>query len=344
MSYYKLGMKMALVSTAVVASVISLGGGVSLAAHVKPHVSTGRAHHILPTSAQLTAVVTPNGVETSYCFQWGLTSAYGAQTPTAPAGAGTAKLQVGQAIGGLQPGATYHFRAIAIYGAGLTVLGRDRTFVAKGNALKFEIPKIPQVTVGTPFTLGGTLAGLGGANHAVVLQATPYPYTEAFTTIAAPGLTNSAGRFSFRVANLATSTAFRVITLDPRPVYSPMVTVHAAVNVVLRVRSTGHIGRVRVYGTVTPATVGSPILLQLRKAKRPSSRPGASEATTRFATQFAGVVKKGGHSFSRFSMVVDVRHTGRYRVYVKLPTGALVSGASSTVILHAAPGSTRKKR
>jgi hypothetical protein len=307
-------------------------------------VFTGGAHHVLPTSAQLTAVIKPNGTATSYYFQWGPTTAYGSQTPTVSVGAGTAKVPVGQTISRLAEGGTYHFRVVGVYSGALLALGADHSFVTKGTPLKFEIPKIPAVTVGTPFALSGALTGLGGANHAVVLQASPYPYQQAFATIAASGLTNAAGRFSFRVASISTTTAFRVITLDPRPVYSSIVTVHAAVRVMLHVRSSGQTGLARVYGTVTPAAVGAPVLIQLRKAIPPTSKPSESEATTHFVTQFTTVVKKGGRSFSRFSMVISPRHTGRYRAYVRLHTGALVSGASSTVVLHAAPGSKRKKK
>jgi len=305
--------------------------------HPLPHVSTGGARYVLATSAQLTAVINPNGQETSYFFEWGPTTAYGSRTPTEGVGGGTAKVKVGKAISGLQSGVTYHFRVVALYGVGGVVNGRDHAFAAKGSALTFELPKIPQVVVGTPFVLSGTLRGLGGARHPVVLQASPYPYREAFTTIGAPGLTDAAGRFSFRVANLSTSTAFRVITLDTRPIYSPVVTVHAAVHVTLSVRSSGHTGLVRLYGTVSPAEVGAQVLFQLRKPIKPG-KPTPSEATTRFVSQFTTIVKKGGRAFSRFSIVVNVLHTGRYRAFVKLhPGGALASSASQTVVLHAGP-------
>jgi hypothetical protein len=348
MSITRIARRIVLISALLATSATALADGASLAAvkQLRPRVSTGGAQHVLLTSAQLTALITPNGTATSYYFQWGPTTAYGSQTPTVSVGAGTTRVKVGQAISRLAQGATYHFRVVAVYSGSLLVLGRDRSFVTKGSALKFEVPKIPNITVGTPFVLSGGLTGLGAANHAVVLQASPYPYEQAFTTIAAPGLTNATGRFSFRVANLATSTAFRVVTLDPRPLYSSIVTVHAAVRVTLHVRSSGHTGLVRLYGTVTPAAVGAPLLIQLRKAirPRPTSKPRESEATTHFVTQFATVVKKGGRSFSRFSMVISVRHTGRYRAYVKLSTGALVSGASATVLLHAAPGSGGKPK
>jgi hypothetical protein len=53
-------------------------------------------------------------------------------------------------------------------------------------------------------------------------------------------------------------------------------------------------------------------------------------------TQFSTVVKRGTRTTSRFSAIVKVRRTGRYRAYVKLPAGRLFSGYSiQTVVLHA---------
>lgn len=338
MRTYEIGRRIVLIASILAAGVLALAVA-SQAASVtpkpkKPHVSTGGARHVLGTSAQLTGTIEPNGQETSYYFQWGPTIAYGSQTPTQSAGNGTAKVKVGPPISGLQPGTAYHYRLVALYGAGQVIYGHDRTFTAKGAALKFEITKIPQVVVGVPFILSGALRGQGSPGHQIVLQASPFPYTQAFTTIGLPGRTDATGRFSFRVANLSTSTAFRVITLDARALYSPVITVHAALHVTLSVRSSGHAGLVRLYGTVTPAAVGAPLLIQLRKPIKPG-KPTKSEATTRFASQFSTVVKKGGRTFSRFSIVVKVLHTGRYRAFVKLRSGGpLVSGASQTVVLH----------
>lgn len=311
-----------------------------------PRASTGGALHILGTSAQLTAVIDPNGVGTSYYFQYGPTAAYGSQTPTVSVGSGTTDVDVGQAVSKLQPGATYHFRVVAVTSTGVVVSGQDRTFTTAVIPLEFEIEKIPPVVVGTPFTLSGTLAGTGSAKEQVVLQASPYPYLEAFTNIGAPAVTSAAGRFSFHVASIASSTQFRVITLTARPVYSPMVTVRAAVHVTLHVSSSGRKGLVRLYGTVTPAEVGAQVSFQLRKVVRPTPSEASAEepeVTTRFVRQFGTVAKKDGPTFSRFSLVVTVLKSGTYRAFVKVrPGGALVSGYSQTVVLHAAPATAKK--
>jgi hypothetical protein len=311
----------------------------------KPRVITSGATHVLTTSALLNAVVNPDGTATSYFFQYGPTTAYGLHTPTVSVGSGSTKLKVGQPVAGLQQGVVYHYRAVAVYNVNQTVLGRDLSFTPKQTPLAFEIAKNLQEVAGLPFILTGSLTGFGSAHHQVVLQASPHPYLSAFTSIGLPGITDAFGRFAFRVANLSTSTEFRVVTVDLRPVYSPVMTVHAAVRVTLRVRSSGHPGFVRLFGTVTPAVSHAVVQFQVQKVVRARGSE-ESETTRRYVNQFTTVVKKGNASFSRFSLVVTVRHSGRYRASVKLPAGGpLVSGVSSqTVVLHAAPGKPKRKK
>ena len=123
-----------------------------------------------------------------------------------------------------------------------------------------------------------------------------------------------------------------MVTLDARPVYSSTTTVHAAVKVTFHVKTSGTPGFVRLYGTVTPAAVGAHVYFQLLKA----TRPGKNEATTKYSSQFSTVAKKGGLTFSRYSIVSKIIHGGTYRVFVKLKPGKLVSSYSSTVVLRAA--------
>jgi hypothetical protein len=313
-------------------------------AETVPRVSTAGASHVLTSSALLNASIDPRGVSTSYYFQYGPTIPYASQTPTVSVGAGTARVKVGQAVAGLLPGVAYHYRAVAVYGQNKLVFGRDVTFTPKPIPLVFKLDKSPPAVVGTPFIVSGTLTGFASAHHAVVLQASPYPYLDPFTTIGATGLTDAAGRFAFRVANLSKSTQFRVSTLDLRPVYSRVTKVSAAVRVTLKVRSSGHQGLVRLFGTVTPAAVGAKVEFQLEKKARPRSSE-ESETATRFVSQFTTVVKKFTRTSSRFSLVVSVRRGGRYRAFVKIPAGPFVSGSSAqTVVLHAAPRSTQKRK
>jgi hypothetical protein len=230
------------------------------------------------------------------------------------------------------PGGTYHFKLFAVNALG-TAEGRDHVFKTHGTPLTFEVPKAATDVFGTPLILTGQLKGQSAAFHRIALQASPFPYLEPFASIGVPGTTNALGRFSFRIANLLASTQLRLTTLDPLPVYSHLITVNVAVRVSLHARASH--GLVRLYGTIAPAAPkGSKVYIQVRKA----IRPGRTEATTRWSGQFKTIPRKNGGNSSRFSVVGKVRHTGRYRAFVRVPAGAIVSGTSSTVLLHAAPG------
>jgi hypothetical protein len=218
---------------------------------------------------------------------------------------------------------------------------REHTFKTKGKstALAFSLERSANDVFGFPFVLSGALVGLGNANHRIALQASPFPYLESFTQIGVPGSTNGAGRFSFRVANLSTTTQFRVVTFDALPLYSPVMTVNLQVNVSLHVRSSGQPGLVRLYGTITPAVHGARVLLQVQKAVR----PGRSGVSIKYTTQFSTDTHKGAGNSSRFSIVEKLKHGGRYRAFVKLPKGPLASAPSRTsIVLHAAPSAKRK--
>jgi hypothetical protein len=309
---------------------------------VAPKPTTGAATFVRATSATLVGTVDPGGAATSYFFQYGPTIAYGKQTTPGQLPAGTARVKVGQAVSGLLVG--YHYRLVATNSVA-TVPGKDRTFAVQTTTGKarFTLAKSSAPTVyGETFVLSGTLSGAGNANRALVLQASPYPFLEAFATVGLLAHTDAAGRFSFHVAKMTKTTQFRVSTLDPRPIYSPITTQQVAVKVTLKVRSSGHRGLVRLYGTVTPAKPGARLDLQLFKQVRPGNSPKAEEKTSRFATQFGTHVKRGTATVSRFSLIVKVLHGGSYRAYVNLAKkGTVVSGASLSVLLHAAPGSSK---
>src|SRR5262249_40638068 len=65
---------------------------------------------------------------TTYHFEYGTNASYGAITPESAAiGADNLEHPVSQAIGGLAPGTTYHFRVVASNGFGITA-APDQTF------------------------------------------------------------------------------------------------------------------------------------------------------------------------------------------------------------------------
>jgi hypothetical protein len=308
-----------------------------------PAVNTGGVGHVSGTSATLLGVVDPRTFLTSYYFQYGPTIAYGKQTTPGTLAAGVARVKVGQAVTGLLPG--YHYRLVASNAAG-TKLGSDRTYIPKtSRTTKFVLPKTSEPTIfGGAFVLSGSITGTGNANRKLALQSSPYPFLTPFAPVGLPIVTDATGHFVFRVATLSTSTQFRVSTLDPRPVLSPVVTQHVAVRVTLKVRTTAHKGLVRLYGTVTPAAVGARLAIQLRKAARPGRSEKSEERTTKYGTRFTSVVKRGTKTVSRFSMIVSIRDAGHYRASVEINKGGFVSGASPSITLAADHSVKAKKK
>jgi hypothetical protein len=84
-----------------------------------PSAITGQASSITPNSATISGSVNPGSVgpnsDTTYFFQYGPTTSYGAQAPLAPgdAGEGTSPVIETANLSGLEPGAVYHYRIVA---------------------------------------------------------------------------------------------------------------------------------------------------------------------------------------------------------------------------------------
>ena len=106
------------------------------------------------TAAVLNTRINPNNSPTSYRFEYGPTAAYGANVPApdANAGSGTAAQLFSQAITGLTPGATYHYRVVAT-NANATTRSPDQTFTT---------PTASQPQTGRAFELVSPADKIGG--------------------------------------------------------------------------------------------------------------------------------------------------------------------------------------
>jgi hypothetical protein len=296
-----------------------------------PNASTGGTSQLSYSSAMLNATVNPHGSETTYYFQYGPTTAYGAQTTTASVGTGASGVRVSQAISGLQVGSAYHYRVVAISSVGTTP-GQDRLFTTKSVPLKFELPKTPRMALfGAAMSITGSLAGTGAANHEVVLQASQFPFLGGFANIGSAQATNASGQFAFQITGLSQNTHLRVATLDTRPIYSPTVNVNVAVRVTLHARATRRKGYVKLYGTVSPSVPGASVAFQLL-------RPGRGPLTVSGTT-----TKKSSAGAASFSATTFIPHGrgGMYRAFVKAPDGGHAPGYSRAVSLRAAPAPTK---
>ena len=339
---------LALLGTMLLAGVPSAG-----AAAPPVTAKTGGVSHLHGTSAELTGKVTATNVPSvSVFFEYGPTVAYGSKTkattivpPTVTGKESPKPVKIGQQVTGLLP--NYHFRIVATWvlnGVAEKATGADKSFSGgKATQLKIVLPhgreeRLSAVYGGT-LELTGSLTGTGKENHGLQLQATPFPYTAPFTTLTGTVLSSRTGTFLFRVAHLTGSTQMRVLTVDTRPVYSKVVTVHVTPRITLHVRSAGHSGLYRLYGTVAAARAGAQLSIQQLTPQKAGSKREGPAAHSVGST----VLKKATKSLSRFSVILKLSGTFHYRAFVKLPKGAIESGHSANVLIKAPKGSTKHK-
>jgi hypothetical protein len=107
-----------------------------------PTITTDAATSIGSGSATLNGTVNPNGISTSYRFEYGLTTSYGTTTATQGPSAGSSPIAYSQAISGLSVSTVYHYRAVTVSG----VLGLDATFTTTADpgttARKARMPRM----------------------------------------------------------------------------------------------------------------------------------------------------------------------------------------------------------
>jgi DNA-binding beta-propeller fold protein YncE len=100
-----------------------------------PIVGGELTSEVTTAEAKLGALVNPDGIDTTYRFEYGPSTAYGQSIPSPEGnvGEGVAARTVWAAASGLAPGATYHYHVVATSELG-TVYGPDRTFTTQTAA------------------------------------------------------------------------------------------------------------------------------------------------------------------------------------------------------------------
>lgn len=99
-----------------------------------PVISEVKSTDLTASSVDLTAEVNPEGVQTSYDFEYGTADCAHNMCTSVPAsaaviGMGTSAVKVSQHIEGLKACTTYHFRVLALAGLNGTTTSPDNTFV-----------------------------------------------------------------------------------------------------------------------------------------------------------------------------------------------------------------------
>lgn len=106
-----------------------------------PKVQSNSVVDVSASGAALTAVIDPNYRQTTYKFEYGPTSAYGASSPLVPGSAGSDGVEhaVRTSIEGLAPQTTYHYRVVATNSVG-TTRSADRTLTTDPLGSPFALP------------------------------------------------------------------------------------------------------------------------------------------------------------------------------------------------------------
>ncbi|MGA9860269.1 MAG: hypothetical protein WBQ18_20550 [Solirubrobacteraceae bacterium] len=143
------------ISGAVVSGAPGIGG---------PAIGDGTTNSYTQTvstnTAALAGGVYPNGLDTTYYWQYGTTTAYGQQTTAADLGAGTAPANAPATLSGLTPGVTYHYRLVAHNSLG-TTYGYDYTLTTASLANVAPVNSVAPAIAGSALQ-GQTLTASTG--------------------------------------------------------------------------------------------------------------------------------------------------------------------------------------
>jgi hypothetical protein len=92
-----------------------------------PTVTTTAATSVGTVSATLNGTIDPDGVSSTYHFEYGFDTSYGSQTAESDPLTGTGAVAATAPAAGLNPNTTYHFRIVGTNASG-SITGNDQTF------------------------------------------------------------------------------------------------------------------------------------------------------------------------------------------------------------------------
>jgi hypothetical protein len=283
-----------------------------------PVVVTLKPRAVTATSAKLAGGINPKGQATSYYFQYGTTSAFGSQTPTAGVGAGTTRVNVLVPIDRLKPGTTYHFRVVASNASG-TSTGNVVTFTSITGPGGVTILASPTpIVLGRGATISGQVLPPRTHHLTVALEraSSPFgPWLSGRTTAA-----GKTGAYSFPGVAPASNSWYRadVDGVVSRPL---LVLVRFRVEALVSTRTPARGSLVRFHGRVAPGHRGHLVFVQ------GLGRDGRWH-TMKF-TRLRGL----SSGFSFYSVRVPIDRSGLYRVVVR-PDRSHARGRSRVVHLR----------
>jgi hypothetical protein len=150
-------------------------------ADAPPLVSTGSVADLSSSDATLTGTITPLGVQSTYYFEYGESTAYGSREPvdaSGIAGNGFTARSVSRRITGLKPGTVYHYRIVGRNSAGSTP-GADHavTTTAAGTVARgYElVTPVDKQGIGVDTGFAGARASTDGSSLMYGTAKSPLP-------------------------------------------------------------------------------------------------------------------------------------------------------------------------
>jgi hypothetical protein len=282
-----------------------------------PTVVTGVTVDISPNAARVTGAVNPEGLVTTWYFQYGKTKSYGTRTTALDAGAGSRRVPVAAQLTNLTHKTTYHYRLVATNSSG-TTFGKDRTFKTPETPTVSTIAASPNpATFGRTVVVTGFLVGpRGGGGKQVALEANAFPYTIGFQQVGNTVVTAADGGYSFTFGALL-NVQLRVVDRSDATIVSPVLTQNVALAVSLKGKRRSGSRIVRFSGHVRPAASTAAVVIQRR------TRKGGWK-------NVKAILPRKGTSSDRFSKRVRVRR-GVFRAVARPNGGAYVQGVSKRV-------------
>lgn len=191
-----------------------------------------------------------------------------------------------------------------------------------GQAASMTIKAAPDdVVFGRFVTLSGKLTGKDAGGRTVGLEADPQPFGDGFTEL---GRKQTSANGSYEIAvKPERSTHYRTVAIGGPAATSAEVAVTVRRRVTVRVsdRTPTRGERVRLSGSIAPASVGKTVAIQRQTA------------AGRWFTVARTVARDAGSDLSEYARRVRVRRSGSYRV--KVPGDAmLAAGFSKTKTLQ----------
>ncbi|KKT22783.1 MAG: Peptidase M23 [Parcubacteria group bacterium GW2011_GWB1_43_8b] len=187
------------------------GGGGSA-----PAVNTNSATNVGQSYATLNGQVNPNGISTSYWFEYGQTTSFGNTSQSQSAGSGNSFQNISYSLSNLISNTTYYFRAV----------GQNQYGVSYGSTLSFTTTgggggggSAPAVNTNSATNVGQTYATLNGSvnpNGASASYWFEYGTTTGLgntTQSQSAGSGSSSQNISYAISNLVSNTTyyFRVV-------------------------------------------------------------------------------------------------------------------------------------